>query len=84
MSSSSDKRRKLINLILTGVAWYSIAEDLTSINAKKLKKYRDNPSVHRACSINGRIQFVLVASNEVLRRAPSTFAPVADVISKFT
>jgi hypothetical protein len=67
-----------------GIVRYSIAEDLTAINAKKLKEYRDNSSVHRAWTVDGRIRFVLVASDEVVRRAPSPFAPVAEVISKFT
>jgi hypothetical protein len=65
-----------------GSSRYSISEDLTSLNSRRLKEYRDNESVHRAWTVDGRIRFVLATSNEVVRKAPSPFITAADAISK--
>jgi hypothetical protein len=67
-----------------GTTRYSITEDLTIINAKKLKEYRDNPNVHRAWTVDGRIRLVLVASPEVVRRVSSPFLAATEMINKFS
>jgi hypothetical protein len=67
-----------------GINRFAIVEDLTSVNAKRLKEYRDDSRVSRAWTVDGRIRFVLAASPDVIRKASSPFISAADIIDKIT
>jgi hypothetical protein len=65
-----------------GINRFANVEDLTSVNAKRLKEYRDDSRVSRAWTVDGRIRFVLAASPDVIRKASSPFISAADIIDK--
>ena len=66
----------------SGISFFSLVEDLTPTNAKRLKEFRDNDNVDRAWTVDGKVRFVLKSSSETARKAPSSDLSAAEVIAK--
>ena len=56
-------------------------EDLTQVNVKKLKEFRDNQHIERAWTVNGRIQFTAVGDINNVRRLASPFISVEEALN---
>ena len=64
-----------------GSSKYIFVEDLTQVNAKKLKEFRDNQHIERAWTVNGRIQFTAVGDINNVRRLASPFISVEEALN---
>jgi hypothetical protein len=67
-----------------GITRFAIVEDLTGLNAKRLKEYRDDTRVSRAWTVDGRIRFVLLTSLDIVRKASSPHISAVDTIAKIS
>jgi hypothetical protein len=59
-------------------------EDLTGLNVKHLKEYRDDSRVSRAWTVDGRIRFVLVTSPDIVCKTFSPHISAVDTIAKIS
>lgn len=67
--------------VAAGIARFAITEDLTPANAKKLREVRENEKVARAWSVDGKVRYTLKADPNIVKRFPSSFTPISDIIA---
>ena len=65
----------------TGTSKYIFVEDLTQVNAKKLKEFRDSQHIERAWTVDGRIRFTVVGDINNVRRLASPFISVEEALN---
>ena len=63
-----------------GTLRYTVVEDLTETNYKKLREMADSSEVEKVWSVDGRLRFT-VPGDKTIRRVKSVFASVADIIA---
>ena len=64
-----------------GTSKYIFVEDLTQVNAKKLKEFRDSQHIERAWTVDGRIRFTVVGDINNVRRLASPFISVEEALN---
>ena len=64
-----------------GISRFVFVEDLTQVNAKKLKEFRDNQHIERAWTVDGRIRFTAVGDVNNVRRLASPFLSVEEALN---
>ena len=64
-----------------GISRFVFVEDLTQVNAKKLKEFRDSQHIERAWTVDGRIRFTAVGDVNNVRRLASPFISVVEALN---
>ena len=63
-----------------GTRRYTVVEDLTGTNYKKLRELADSSEVDKAWSVDGRLRFI-ITGDKTVRRVKSVFDSVSDIIN---